>query len=136
MQTKTTLRLDHIGVNTFNEETTIKFYETLGFKTIEDCSIFLEENHITLMENERGSKIEIAAYRHNALSLARKSLTKEGFNHYAFITKDINVVYDNMKEYASSIGVVLKDHRNRNYFFCTDPNGVRLEIIEDCRERS
>jgi predicted enzyme related to lactoylglutathione lyase len=144
MSQQTTVAVSHIGICTADVDHSVKFYtEALGFRldsSIEEISTPFDK----LMELPGATcrvhyvtcgalKLELIGYPTVGVvgSAERRPMNQLGFTHLTLIVRDIDSVADLVVQYG---GRVYPETRIDSPFgpivFCTDPDGVRIELFQ------
>jgi len=144
MSQNPTATLSHIGICTSNVDNSIQFYtEALGFvreRTLEDigppfdaliempgtksCVHFLKSGDIT---------IELISFLNSEVSgkAERRPMNQLGFTHLSVIADDVNATADRIVKYGGRVHPETKiDSPIGPMVFCTDPDGVRIELVQ------
>lgn len=144
MSQQPTVSISHIGICTSNLDRSIQFYtEALGFaldRSIDDIG----QPYDKLMELPGvqcrvqylkcgAVTIELIGYPGSKVtgSTERRSMNQLGFTHMTLLVDDINAVVDRVVKYGGHVHPETKiDSPYGPMVFCTDPDGVRIEIIQ------
>jgi catechol 2,3-dioxygenase-like lactoylglutathione lyase family enzyme len=137
----------HIGVCVSDMEKSCRFYcDGLGFELAEKHSVGPEFGR--LMEIE-GVKVDSQFVRREGMAIellhflepgfegdgARRAINRLGITHLSFRVDDVDTVASKL---VSLGGVVLRDSRTTfdlgeqklDFVYCTDPDGVRIELMK------
>ncbi len=139
-----TVTISHIGICTSNIERSIQFYtEALGF-VVEQSIDEIGPPFDTLLEIP-GAKIcahhlkcgdvtiELVGFPNNEVigTTERRPMNQLGFTHMTLVVDDIDAVADRIVKYGGQVHTETKiDSPYGPLFFCTDPDGVRLELVQ------
>ena len=137
---KTTV--SHIGICTSDFEGTIRFYtEGLGFtlgqtaEGAEPYDILLEVRKLKLRAafvRKDGFTLEILAYDSPGVvgTGERRPMNQLGFTHLSLVVEDIDTIVERIVEYGGRLypDTRINGSGSGDYVFCTDPNGVRIEL--------
>jgi catechol 2,3-dioxygenase-like lactoylglutathione lyase family enzyme len=139
------MRTRHVGIVTFCLEQSIKFYNQLGYKlrnniTIENGKQIEQyyqtkyiEVEIAKLYNEENDCIELLNIRNIYINKTTESLKTSGITHIAFTVKNIEEVRRTIENIGGEIVCEPQISNDNKYcvFFCKDPNGVFLELVEE-----
>jgi catechol 2,3-dioxygenase-like lactoylglutathione lyase family enzyme len=141
----------HVGVTVIDHEESKRFYvEALGFEPT--VSIDADEEGFpglpTLLEVEGADvfaefltngpqTIELVSYRGGGTlgEPERREMNRLGLTHLCFLVQDVDAAAQKVEQFGGKIlshtriGHDKPDGIDRDYLFCTDPNGVRIELI-------
>lgn len=126
-------RIDHIGMRVANKQTSVAFYERLGFKLIADHGF--EEGHPIIMDNPNGLRLNLLGPStkpndgKNILMDVEKDNKYSGIRHIALYVENFAGAHTYLEEQGIAIsgGPV---HHGSGYeaLFIRDPDGVVIEI--------
>jgi len=123
----------HISLNVIDLITSITFYEKLGFEEkhrYKDGSVTI----VHLLGN--GLIVELFRYSNSptektiSCTLGHEDII--GIEHFSFHVDDIEKAYQNLSEYSTC--TISKGRTGIDYFFISDPEGNRIEIVSDQRK--
>ena len=137
------ISVSHIGICTRDFDHSIRFYtEALGFTLSGQAGG--GQPYDTLLELPPSLKIRAAFVKRDGLTLEllaydspgvvgaaeRRPMNQLGLTHLSLVVDDIDAVANRIVEYG---GRVYPDTRingsdSGDYVFCTDPNGMRIEL--------
>ena len=140
---KVTIR--HIGICTADIERASRFYTgALGFEALMDITeigapydVLIEQPGATLRVQQLrcgNVTIELLGFAETAVSgsAERGPMNRRGFTHMTLMVDDIETVVERIREFG---GIVHDQTRIDSPFgpllFCTDPDGVRIELMQD-----
>ena len=121
--------LDHIAVIVSNEES-ITFYEALGFNIIKrlhrkyDDVVFLQNGAVIL-------EIFIDANHPERL----QNPEAKGLRHIAFVVEDMQSIINKLAKKGFTAEEVRQDWFGRNITFIEDPDGQKIELVENGIEK-
>lgn len=139
---KATVR--HIGICTSDVERSARFYTgALGFEPLMDVTevgapfdALLEMPGATLQIQQLrcgDAVIELLGYPAGEVtgSSERRPMNQLGFTHMTFDVEDIEAVIERVVEYGGQVHPQTRvDSPFGNIVFCTDPDGVRIELMQ------
>lgn len=144
MSQKPGVTISHIGICTSNVENSIRFYtEALGF-SLERSIEEIGAPYDALMELP-GAKccahyvksgevmIELIGYLGSDAvgSAERRPMNQLGFTHMTLMVDDINAVIERVVKFGGQVHPTTKvDSPFGPMVFCTDPDGVRIELVQ------
>ena len=136
--------LSHIGICTSNLEQSLKFYtEALGFvldRSIDEIGAPFDQ--LTELPGipcrvhyvKSGAvTIELIGYPGNKVvgSNQRRPMNQLGFTHMTLIVSDIDAVVERVVKLGGQVHRETKiDSQYGPIVFCTDPDGVRVELFQ------
>ncbi len=136
--------MSHIGICTADVDRSCLFYtEALGFvrgHSIE--KIGPPFDHLTELPGVMfcaqylqcgGVTIELIGYPESAVtgSTARRPMNQLGFTHMTLKVDDVDAAAARIVEYGGQVHAETRiDSRFGPMVFCTDPNGVRIELMQ------
>lgn len=137
------LSVSHVGICTTDLERSVRFYtEALGF--VEEyyvdvgppCDVLTELPGINCRVGffrQEGIRIELCAYASPAATgpSERRPMNQIGLTHLSLVVEDIDAVSARIAEFGGHV----HDHTRITtpkgpMIFCTDPDGVRIELWE------
>ena len=144
MKTPAVATISHIGICCANIEESIAFYTgALGFTHersidaigppydtltelpgITCCAHYMQCGDIT---------IELIGYPDSKVSgtKERRPMNQLGFTHMTLIVEDVEAVAEQVVQYGGQIHAETRiDSPYGPMLFCTDPNGVRIELMQ------
>jgi len=139
---KVTLR--HFGICTGDIERASKFYTgALGFEPLMDVTemgapfdALLELPGATVRVQQLrcgDATIELLGYAGTEVEGAaeRRPMNQRGFTHMTVVVDDIEATVERIREYGGSVHPETRvDSPFGPLLFCTDPDGVRLELMQ------
>jgi predicted enzyme related to lactoylglutathione lyase len=140
------MTLSHVGICTSNLDRSIAFYtEALGFEhqhtvTVTPCfDVTLEvvgmEARAAFLTRD-GAMIELIGFDQPGVvgPSERRRMNQLGFTHMAFKVADIEPVAERIVRLGGRIHPETRASSDMGTFvFCTDPDGVRIELWEQPR---
>ena len=120
-------KVDHVGIRVSNKETSIAFYQSLGFKLITDVGF--EKGHPVIMRHESGDVLNLlgpAVETPSANILMDIDDKHAGITHVSYKVKSI----DNAKAFLADAGIPLSGEfqfKGLHAIFIRDPD---LNVIE------
>jgi predicted enzyme related to lactoylglutathione lyase len=136
--------LSHIGICTADVERSLKFYtEGLGF-TLDSSIPEIGAPFDALMELQGtkcqvhyvvcgATKLELIGYIDAPVtgSAERRPMNQLGFTHLTLIVSDLNAAVARVVEFGGKVHTETKvDSPFGPIVFCTDPDGVRIELFQ------
>lgn len=126
--------IEHFGMTVSNIENTIEWYkQNFGFEEekrfdkpgleLKGAVIKLGNTSIELLQPYKPARKQDFFIGKEVLP--KDVLNNTGLAHFALSVKDINVLHKRLKEDNTRI---LTEIAESKYFFCTDPDGILLEI--------
>ncbi|UCH56956.1 MAG: VOC family protein [Candidatus Bathyarchaeota archaeon] len=122
---------DHILIVVKDLERSIEFYKLLGFEHLETlqrpndrvAALRMGETKVELMNLPPGKE----TYR------APRKLSDTGFRHIGFRVKDVQVVYERLKDRIrfDSPPKATAGRGNRMIVFFRDPDGVEMHFVQE-----
>lgn len=131
-------RLHHVSINVSDLEKSTKFYHHLGFKdffSYSDSDGGLQIVHL-IIEN-----FILELFWHSSESHARQELgilTHQrflGIHHFSLQTEDIDKAFSKLKPHVVDFDSIQMGRTRIKFFFIADPDGNRIEIVEDERDK-
>ena len=121
-------KVDHVGIRISDKETSVKFYEKLGFEFLGDAGF--EEGHPIFMQHASGVVLNLlgpatASKGHNILM--DEASKHPGITHVAYKVKSIAEA----KAFLSSKDIPLTgefDHKGFHAIFIRDPDRNVIEL--------
>ncbi len=125
----------HVSINTLSLEAALGFYKLLGFVESHRYS----DDAVTIVHlSGGGGLIEVFCYADSTLSPSQECdvphSKKIGIEHFSLHVDDIHAAHDDLKEFA--VCEVSAGRTGIDYFFISDPDGNRIEIVRDVRSFS
>jgi len=135
--------LRHAGIITKNPEKMINFYiEVLHLnrvwdkkENVKDITGFDHECRTIKLASENGSQIELIVPPFEP-SKSISQYLDIGISHTAITVEGMTEIYDKVKELGCEMltGDVFTNPAGIKIFFCKDPDGNILELVEDPKE--
>jgi catechol 2,3-dioxygenase-like lactoylglutathione lyase family enzyme len=144
MSPPATAMMSHIGICTRDLEQSLRFYtEALGFtldRTIDEIAAPFD----AMMELP-GMRCRVHYIKHGGFTLEliglatptvtgsseRRPMNQLGFTHMTLIVPDLDAAIARVEQYGGRAHAETRvDSAFGPMLFCTDPNGVRVELIE------
>lgn len=119
------LELNHVGAFASDAEKSIKFYtENLGAKVVSEALIPVTNTRCIYLQISNGL-IEL-------LCRGDGSTPKYGFDHVAFLVDNLDQTYEELVAagYKFSVAPKIAGSGRGRLAFLSDPNGVRIELIQ------
>lgn len=128
----------HAAVIVRDVDSSLNFYEKLGFREVYRHES--AEPRLTLVNLMlEGWLLELIWYPQNQnkdrLSMTSSKEKSIGLEHFGLRTSDIKATLAEFKQLglASPDTTIVEGRTEVKYFFIQDPDGVRVEIVEDKR---
>lgn len=140
----------HIGICVSDLERSTRFYrDGLGFEVV--SSVVVGDEFARLMEIDGEVRLEARVLRRDGLSIEllcfhrpghrgsprRRPLNELGFTHLSFRVDDLDAVAGAIRalggeahEATRTRGAAVPGDPEGVYLYCTDPDGVRIELVE------
>lgn len=120
--------LHHIALICSNKERTVKFYNTLGFKIINES---VRENDELILLGGNGVILEVFVKSDCPQRLSYPEAY--GLRHIAFETDCLDEIYEklSLSGYEPEELRISKTSKKIRLFFVKDPDGVPIEISEN-----
>ncbi len=139
-----TATVRHIGICTSDVERSARFYSgALGFEPLMDVTevgppfdALLEMPGATLQIQQLrcgDAVIELLGYPGGEVtgSGERRPMNQLGFTHMTFAVEDIEAAIERVVEHGGQVHPQTRvDSPFGNIVFCTDPDGVRIELMQ------
>ena len=143
MAKTTSAVIRHIGICTADIERASKFYQqALGFQPLADImeigapfDDLVEQPGATLLVQQLkagDATIELLGYRDTDITgtADRCPMNRLGFTHMTLVVDDIDATVDRICEFGGQVHPDTRvDSPFGNILFCTDPDGVRVELM-------
>jgi glyoxylase I family protein len=130
-------RIHHISINVSDLVKSQNFYQFLGFS---ECHYYCDDN-LKITHLMKGDFI--LELFHYSSSPINKTVTRGiehsdfvGIEHFSLQTDNIENAYNLLKDYIEKDSGIQLGRTDIRFFFITDPDGNRIEIVEDKREFS
>jgi catechol 2,3-dioxygenase-like lactoylglutathione lyase family enzyme len=127
-----TYRHHHVSIKTLSLQAAIDFYKLLGFAEIyrySDAALAI----VHLLGS--GGLVELFCYSDSTSFRTPANdvphSNRIGLDHFSMQVDDIGAAYNELKSFA--ISEVRAGRTNIDYFFISDPDGNRIEIVRDAR---
>lgn len=122
----------HVSINTVSLDASVTFYKVLGFS---ECHWYSDKAVTIVHLLGRGGIVELFRYADSTLSPFRAGdvphSKRIGLDHFALQVDDLHAAYEHLREFrVSEVAIGLT---GINYFFVSDPDGNRIEIVNDPR---
>lgn len=124
--------IHHVAIICSDYEKSKKFYvDTLGFEVIRE--VYREERDSYKLDLKVGnSQIELFSFKNSPKRLSYPEAC--GLRHLAFAVDNIELVINKLKEKGIELEPVRVDEfTNKKFTFFNDPDGLPLEIYEECK---
>lgn len=124
--------IHHVAIICSDYEKSKKFYvDTLGFEVIRE--VYREERDSYKLDLKVGnSQIELFSFKNSPKRLSYPEAC--GLRHLAFSVDNIELVINKLKEKGIELEPVRVDEfTNKKFTFFNDPDGLPLEIYEECK---
>lgn len=134
----------HTGIIVKNMKESQHFYENLlGLVTLQDYSddsdyinevlgLSNGDIHMVKLKTEDGYIIELLEYLNHPTDFVSAPFYNIGTLHIAFTVQNADHMYKKLRN--AGINVIskplLSSEKTAIVFFCTDPNGIRVELVE------
>lgn len=125
----------HYCISVNELERAMKFYELFGFK--EERRFVREELGVEIlyMVNEQALKLELLHPQNPILEKKTRRTFEEnihyvGYQHVGFTTQNIDEAYEKLKKTDVPLAGDIKTGKISKYFFCWDPDGNLIEVIQ------
>lgn len=139
----TTVSIRHIGICVADIERASRFYtRALGFEVLMAVTeigapfdTLIEQPGATLLVQQlRCGEVTIELLGFSGAAVAgsgeRQPMNRRGFTHMTLMVDDIEATAQRIREYGGSIHPETRvDSPFGPILFCTDPDGVRLELM-------
>jgi catechol 2,3-dioxygenase-like lactoylglutathione lyase family enzyme len=122
---------DHVLIVARDLERSIEFYKSIGFEHLE--TIQRPKDRVAVMRLG-GVKIEIMNLPEDVETTRKpRQLTDLGFRHIGFKVKDLDGVYERLKDRISfdSPPREIPGRGNRMTVFFKDPDGVEMHFVQE-----
>jgi len=134
----------HTGIIVSNMQKSQYFYENiLGFKVVQnytDDSAYINkllgiidgEIHMVKLKSVDGYTLELLEYLNHPTKLLEIPFYNVGICHLAFSVDNIDKIYQRLikKKVKTISKPLLSSEGNAKVFFCIDPNGIRIELVQ------
>lgn len=124
--------IHHVAIICSDYEKSKKFYvDTLGFEVIRE--VYREERDSYKLDLKVGnSQIELFSFKNSPKRLSYPEAC--GLRHLAFAVDNIELVINKLKEKGIELEPVrIDEFTNKKFTFFNDPDGLPLEIYEECK---
>ncbi|MBP5490674.1 MAG: hypothetical protein J6Y10_08770 [Lachnospiraceae bacterium] len=116
-------------------EQSMAFYQRLGFReyyTYSDDNVLIEhlKNREIILELFCYKTFSQYVYEPSRLS---KHSDIIGYEHFSLAVESIREAYDSLQDCVERGSTITMGRTGIKYFFIVDPNGSRIEIVEDKR---
>ena len=123
----------HVSINTVSLDASVAFYKVLGFH---ECHRYSDKAVTIVHLLGLGGIVELFCYADSTLlpfdSGGVPHQKRIGLDHFALQVADIHAAYEHLREFRiSEVAVGLT---GIHYFFISDPDGNRIEIVKDARQ--
>lgn len=129
-------RIHHVSINVTDIAKSKAFYHELGFV---ECHQYATEDGGLKIAHLLGGNCIVELFCYSASPDAR-NLSREiehrqfiGIDHFSLETDNIDKAYEMLTNYLSEGTGILQGRTYIRYFFINDPDGNRIEIVEDKR---
>lgn len=128
------LKIHHISINVTNLDLSVNFYTALGMESI----YCYEDDDVSIIHLTNGDFIvELFFYKNKFIDFQPSSIKQHssfvGCEHFSLFVEDINDAFDKLKKFCDFGETINFGRTGIKYFFIKDPDGVRIEIVEDKR---
>ena len=134
----------HTGIIVKNMESSRQFYEgILGFEVIQDYTddskyindvlgLSHGEIHMIKLKTIDGYIIELLEYLNHPTEIVKTPFYNVGNCHLAFTVHNADEMYKKLLDKGIEIisKPLLSSDKTALVFFCCDPNGIRIELVE------
>lgn len=125
-------RHHHVSVNTASLDASVAFYKVLGFHERHRYS----DKAVTIVHLLGcGGIVELFSYADSTLlpfsSGGVPHKKRIGLDHFALQVDDIHEAHEHLREFR--VSEVAVGRTGIHYFFVSDPDGNRIEIVHDPR---
>jgi lactoylglutathione lyase len=143
----------HIGICVSDLERSLRFYcDGLGFELVrsggvgKQFDVVMELNDVdmeTRFITRDGAQLELLHFKSPAQvgEPTRRPMNQLGFTHMCLHVTDLQAVAKRVEQYGGAVHwethLALLDRPDRpgSWVYCTDPDGVRVELIERLADR-
>jgi lactoylglutathione lyase len=138
------MTFSHVGICTSDLERSIRFYvEALGFEHLRtvvvtpvhgptlDMTTDMKAHAAFMMKD--GKMIELIGFEDPAAfgPTERRPMNQYGFTHMAFTVSDFEAAAERIERHGGKLHLETRtEGPNGVFVFCTDPDGVRIELWE------
>ena len=144
MNSKEIIGFRHTGIIVKNMKESQYFYENLlGLVTLQDYSDdsdYINEVlglsngniHMVKLKTKDGYIIELLEYLNHPTDFVNSPFYNVGTLHIAFTVQNADHMYDKLINSGANVisKPLLSSEKTAKVFFCTDPNGIRIELVE------
>lgn len=130
----------HVGIITRNPEQLIDFYKgVLNLKkvwdkeeNVNDITGYDEDCRTIKLASENGSQIELIVPQRKPINSISEYL-ELGISHIALTVTGMEEIYEKVKNFDCEMltGSIFTNQAGIKIFFCKDPDGNILELVED-----
>jgi len=139
----------HIGIIVKNMESSRRFYEDiLGLKVIQnykDSSKYINDVlglsdgniHMIKLKTTDNFIIELLEYINHPTDFLHSPFYNVGTCHIAFTVENVENIYELLQSEEVEIvsKPLLSSEKTAKVFFCNDPNGIRVELVEMIKDK-
>lgn len=125
----------HISINVKNIKASKSFYRKLGFSdlfTYHDNDVVIEHLDNNGIILELFCYNNVCDYTYDPTQL-KKHCKIIGCEHFSLCVSDINKAYVSLRTFVEKGTSITIGRTGIKYFFVVDPDGIRIEIVEDNR---
>ena len=134
----------HTGIIVKQMESSMQFYEDiLGLEVVQDYKddsnyindvLGLSGGNIRMikLKTQDGYIIELLEYINHPTKVLSSPFYNVGNCHIAFTVSDAEQIYEKLKNEGVDVisKPLLSSEKTAKVFFCIDPNGIRVELVE------
>lgn len=129
--------IHHISINVSNLANSLNFYCSLGFV---ECHKYYSSNDSVKIIHLSKDKFILELF-HYSVAPKTKTIPNNlehsafvGIEHFSLHTTNIEDAYKTLSEYIMPDNGIQMGRTGIRFFFINDPDGNRLEIVEDNRD--
>lgn len=127
------MKFEHVGMSVSNLDKSIKWYEdNLGFELVSRSEKPSLKVYVALMKL---GKCMFEMFQHyepkpSGYNNLEDSLRRTGFGHIGIAVDDVEFIYRTLDSNEVKFERVISEGSTSKYFFCKDPDGNLIEIIQ------
>ncbi len=130
----TSFLVHHVSLVVNNIDDALRFYSILGFS---DKYIYRDADGKVEIHHLKNTNfiIELFKYKIGSESIGiTNNETKIGIEHFSMQVEDIDNAFEELsKQNVNILTPITAGRTGINYFFISDPDGNKIEIVEDKR---
>ncbi|MDN3608719.1 VOC family protein [Vibrio ostreicida] len=124
-------QLHHVSLTVSDLTASERFYALFGF---EKTQCYQDQQVTIQMFESQGSRIELFHFNEEGIPSKSESLIQLkhlGITHFALSVRDLETFHKKLSEVTKTTTIYQARLGSFRYFFCSDPDGNQVEVLEE-----